>query len=543
EYTPFNGYGTCGAASVLTLGYYQVAKSSNPTTGCTSGAIASMLLADPQGVGPPQHWFVQGGTTTPFHFEMGVKGEYGAPRDLDGQVPQVYATWVNGLTPGRYYVRAWVFRYVQTALDGSTFQEYYFDVTPQEWAGDVTLPIDLRLSSWVNKTVHFHDQFNSLIEDPINTGGAFMTGYLTGADGNIYRYNETALGLECTSAVLPTPLCSDSWGVPTGSTIGTDEVTNYPGGPGGSGWYCTGTSTQSGEQSGPMFGGWTGVFQHGFGNSGSCSAFGQGSGINLDPWRINSNAIQEGRANIQFWGINDTWMGENYGIPSGTYTPATQVLGYIAQGPLEQVSITLSGTVTAVSDHMIRGPGFNVTVYSIDWERPTVNRAWEFGNPEGWQFIPGYFSASHGGTGTVGLSGSSRSGYVNAYNVGAEIDLGAYSNGTLADWIGDEPSASEASSINTDGLFQNQFENNVTLVGGGFPILNTNGNLFDANFTWFGSEIRRPGFVGGMQGANGPASGGSPFLAVPSYSSGSPHNVNGLFNWPHQLEPTAFQPG
>ena len=43
---------------------------------------------------------------------------------LDGHVPQVYATWVNGLTPGRYYARAWVFRYVQTALDGSTFQEY-----------------------------------------------------------------------------------------------------------------------------------------------------------------------------------------------------------------------------------------------------------------------------------------------------------------------------------------------------------------------------------------------------------------------------------
>ena len=35
-----------------------------------------------------------------------MKGEYGAPRDLDGMVPQVYATWVNGLTPGRYYARA-----------------------------------------------------------------------------------------------------------------------------------------------------------------------------------------------------------------------------------------------------------------------------------------------------------------------------------------------------------------------------------------------------------------------------------------------------
>src|SRR5208282_4792543 len=43
EYTPGNGYGACG--SVLSLGYYQVAKSSNPTVGCTSGQISSMLLA------------------------------------------------------------------------------------------------------------------------------------------------------------------------------------------------------------------------------------------------------------------------------------------------------------------------------------------------------------------------------------------------------------------------------------------------------------------------------------------------------------------
>ncbi len=80
-------------------------------------------------------------------YEFGSKGEYGAPSQLDGHVPQVYATWVNGLTPGRYYARAWVFRYVQTALDGQTFQEYSFQVTPNEWAGDISLPMDLRISS------------------------------------------------------------------------------------------------------------------------------------------------------------------------------------------------------------------------------------------------------------------------------------------------------------------------------------------------------------------------------------------------------------
>ena len=123
-----------------------------------------------------------------------MKGEYGAPKDLSGEVPQVYATWINGLTPGRYYVRAWTFRYVQTALDGSTFQEYYFDVTPNEWAGDVTLPLDLRLSSWVNKTVYFHDTPNTIETNPIHTVSGYLWGYLQGADGNVYSYNVTGLG-------------------------------------------------------------------------------------------------------------------------------------------------------------------------------------------------------------------------------------------------------------------------------------------------------------------------------------------------------------
>jgi len=44
EYVPANGYGQCGA-TVLGLGYYQVAKSGNPEPGCPSSAnIANMLM-------------------------------------------------------------------------------------------------------------------------------------------------------------------------------------------------------------------------------------------------------------------------------------------------------------------------------------------------------------------------------------------------------------------------------------------------------------------------------------------------------------------
>src|SRR5208282_1784759 len=192
---------------------------------------------------------------------------------------------------------------------------------------------------------------------------------------------------------------------------------------------------------------------------------------------------------------------------------------------------------------------FNVTLYSVDWERPTVNRAWEFGNPEGWNFLEGGTPSSltissftsHYGFGSD-ISGNSRSGFINSNSVGAEIDLGAYSNGSLVDWTGDEAATLMASSIGTTNLFQNQFENNVTLNGGGFAVANVAGSLFDVNQTWFGSELKLPGAVGGWLGAS-TAFGGQPFLACLRLFSCSFHNVNGLFIWPHVLEATAFQPG
>lgn len=245
------------------------------------GDNTQMLTTDPMGVGPAQNWFVTAGSTAPFHFEFGVKGEFGAPRDLDGHVPQFFATWVNGLTPGRYYARAWVFRYVQTGLDGSTFQEYSFDVTPQEWAGDVTLPIDLRLSSWVNKTVHFHDLPGTLTVNPISTGASLLVGGLYADNGYFASWNFT------------------------------DVTANG------------GTGTQF----------------------------------------------------ITWYGFNDTFLGQNYGIPAGTYTPKVWAQGYLQQ-TFEKVSVTLSGNPTFISDHLYRGVGFNITAYSIDWERPRVNRNW-----------------------------------------------------------------------------------------------------------------------------------------------------------------------
>ncbi|MGA2784406.1 MAG: hypothetical protein ABSF09_06885, partial [Candidatus Bathyarchaeia archaeon] len=445
EYVPSNRYGD---GYPTTLPFYQV------SAGDTLGTYATFNFQDPQGVGPPQHWFVQGGTTTPFHFEFGVKGEYGAPRDLDGMVPQVYATWVNGLTPGRYYARAWTFRYVQSALDGSTFQEYYFDITPNEWAGDVTLPIDLRLSSWVNKTVHFHDVINGITEDPIDTGAGLMSGVLADANGIAWSYNQTLLGYQ--------------------------------------GLYSSGTKS-----------GWGSL------------AFQSSSTIrhrnDLDKAKLNRFAIETGRANIQFWGWNDTWGGENYGIPSGTYQPHVYVLGYVEKGPIEQVSVTLSGNPTSISDHMLRGVGFNLTVYSIDWQRPRVSRPWVWGNAAGYTATGLATTAGALGFNTVCAANPVCAPYTGM--VGQEIDVGIYNNGTLLDFIGDEPSVL-ADTLMTSCLFQasvttvgtlagSATNSSVQMCGGGWDaqtrLVNGTYVLYqgNANDAYFGQELDELGWVGG----------------------------------------------
>lgn len=132
----------------------------------------------PDGVGPAQYWwvdgagaFTNGGGPDSFIFQFGVKGVFGAPTGIDGHVPQPYATWINGLTAGRYWVRAYVNGYVQTLQDGVTLDEYYFDVAKEDWAGDVFMPMDLRVGSTIVKTVHFHDQTDTLAECPINGCG------------------------------------------------------------------------------------------------------------------------------------------------------------------------------------------------------------------------------------------------------------------------------------------------------------------------------------------------------------------------------------
>jgi hypothetical protein len=466
---------------------------------------STKLTSDPQGVGPPQKWFVQGGTTTPFAYEFGLKGEYGAPTDLSGEVPQVYATWINGLTPGRYYVRAWVFRYVQTALDGSIFQEYYFDITPNEWAGDVTLPLDLRLSSWVNKTVYFHDTSNTITTSPVHSGAGFLWGNLMGADGHVYAHNVTNLGY--------------------------DDL--Y--------YSCAYDSNSNGRQDrnqktfGTYTSIYTGVQYVGSGETGAPSMSCAGDSNQLNRAHTNADSLASGKAAIQFFGFNDTWGGEDYGIPSGTYTPNVATDGYYSPSPEQQVSVTLSGNPTSISDHLFLAPGFNVTVTSIDWERPSVARPWIWSGCQD--------------AGANGLAnGNGNAAHSNADKdsgcTGSEIDLGFYPvvNGTagnIYDTIGDTSSYFYLpSSIPSTQLYQGPEGTDCLLGkspaytctemdGGGRNVL----QYYQISHGVFYGDSARYAFVGGQTaGKNG-------------FTTASKLLVDSMFNQKRVVWPLYFNQG
>jgi len=308
----------------------------------------------PNGVGPAQYWwvdsagrFTNGGGSNSFKYEFGTKGVYGAPTKMDGDVPQPLATWVDGLEAGRYWVRVWLNGYVQTLQDGVTLDEYYFDVAKNEWAGDIFMPSDLRVSSAINKTVHFHDLPGTLQECPIegclnnvakgnSAGNRYLIAEVRDSNGVLYGLNFTYVQHGQTSAVVSV----NGFGM-----IGPDAFTN-PLAPIPSEFNTAdlvqGTLTARGAHRYTSTGMKYSYFYYCVYN-GACG--GSPSG------------------------------GHDYGLPSGTYTVYVYMRGYVQQ-TYESVSVTLSGSPALISNHLYRGARFNVTLYSIDWEHPRVQRPW-----------------------------------------------------------------------------------------------------------------------------------------------------------------------
>ena len=286
---------------------------------------------DPHGVGPNQDWYVSTGAS--YTFQFGQEGDYGAPADFVGHVPSKggwstssskyldSVTWVSGLGAGTYWVRAWLYGYVQTEIDGVTFMPVTFTVPSVEWPGNVWIPFDLRLSSAVKKYVHFHDVPGTLMENKIGWGWSMKA--KSGTGGSYYRYLSAEL-------------------------------------------VASGTSNYKNPVS-------EGVFA----------------------WEVNQVSVGDSNAQIYLRGFRQfgsTYgFGRNYGIHAGLYTVKAYMWGYVEQ-VFEKVNLGLCGTTTIISDHLYRGAKFNLTIYSKDWEHPTVDKTWSF------PYMPIYVQITKDGT-------------------------------------------------------------------------------------------------------------------------------------------------
>ncbi len=375
-----------------------VTVAANPSASTFPGGAIIDPCGVHNGVGPAQYWwvdgagaFTNGGGPNSFIWRFGVKGVYGAPTDIDGHVPQPLAAYVNGLTAGRYWVRVWINGYVQTKADGVTLDEFFFDVAKGEWAGDIFTPVDLRKSSKIVKTVHFHNLPGELIDQPIclvNTdahpaggcsspfldrGARYLIAEARDLDGNLKGYNFTFVPQSATSATI---------------------IINGFGMEGGA----------------PTFGTPTGFFT---GDLAPCAIATVNPGPNQPPYTINPNG---NCASPWFGGAG---LGNNfkyslfamqgirdYGLTAGTYKIYVYMRGYVQQ-EFESVTVTLSGSDAFISNHMYRGARFNITLFSIDFERPRVQRPWEF--PDA-RFRVYFFNSAGASVSYVGIGAGAISG-------------------------------------------------------------------------------------------------------------------------------------
>jgi len=274
------------------------------------------------GVGPAQKWWVGpnesidpatglGSDPYEFRFQFGAKGYFGIPKRLSGMAPQAFATWIDGLGPGNYFVRAFVNGYVQTDASGTRFKHSYFTVPEGALSSDYEVRIGLRRSGLINATIHFHDRPGQAAGGPI--GGPdplrFVLVEALDYDGSLAAFNFTYVRSSASSATI---------------TL------------------------------------------NGLGMAGPTSP--------LDPRRGIKYSL------FRYRGLRD------YGLYPGPYMIRAYVRGYIQALPpgaelraLDQplqASAGMYGSISHASLHMYRGAGLNVTVRSLDAQRPAVGRPW-----------------------------------------------------------------------------------------------------------------------------------------------------------------------
>ena len=288
--------------------------------------------AVPNGVGPQQYWWTPGGSTGPFNFTFGQEGWFGAPTEFSGYVPQAYATWVNGLLPGQYKVKAYVNGYVQT-------EDYIVTVPAAEFPGNIQVEMDLRRGSWINVTVHFHHFENSLTTNPFEVPepGLYMLAEAYDMDGKVKAFNFTFV-------------------------TKTDLAGN-----GSSYWIML----NGFGMAGPDNNRWTGAYP-----------FGSGSGDS--PEYTAADTVANGKAGVGYKYFQWRYRGwKDYGLMPGTYKIKVYVRGYVQQEDYA-TTVSLCASPTQMSMHLVKGGSINVTLTPKDWQHPWVEKCWRYGAGSPW---------------------------------------------------------------------------------------------------------------------------------------------------------------
>jgi hypothetical protein len=166
------------------------------------------------GVGPSQVWWVSptanfdpitglGSDSSSFRFQFGYQRHYGAPRKMSGMVPQTFATWIDGIGPGTYFIRAYINGYIQTDISGAIFQDYPITIVDRQTLSE-DLFIDLWISGTLNFTVYFHDSVAGLQTQPIGgpDPGRFLLAEAVDSSGELVSFNFTYVPSSSRSATL-----------------------------------------------------------------------------------------------------------------------------------------------------------------------------------------------------------------------------------------------------------------------------------------------------------------------------------------------------
>ena len=124
----------------------------------------------------------------------------------------------------------------------------------------------------------------------------------------------------------------------------------------------------------------------------------------LDKARLNQFAIETGRRTFSSGASTILGVERTTVSPQEPTNHMSSHWVTLRTSPVEYVSVTLSGNPTSISDHMYRGAGFNMTVFSIDWQRPRVSRHWVWGNPTGYTAFQGFTQGTVAG-GCGGING------------------------------------------------------------------------------------------------------------------------------------------